>query len=564
MAEDGQNQTTDEETFDTPETGDAPRAFTPKKPSFVVPDADLPRFDQQDKQRVVGDHVAMDVPEDAARFENLTPPVPEDELPPSQRRELPQEPFLEHATAMRPTALFGLYLGIGGILGILSFVFAFYNFAAWTYYVSAIVAAVILLYLGISLMAAKSAAEQVRIQAERTVESEKLERGRLMHVTMNNEGSFVPSGLRAIISDQKAPGLRPVEPPTIEGVGEVRYKVRPQARGDLSFTGVDVRLRSRNGLWVQDQSWRIRTPVEVGPSTAAISWNAILSGYVPFDKDAPKDLVKLYREVEQEEQRDYLPGDRMKDVDWRRYAISGKMTIRRRWVDPETTIMFMLDMGQSMLMDQAGFRNLDLAVEVMEELMTWGLSRNHEVGFVAFNEERIIDHVRPTRAKVQQKILKDHLQLVCDYKHEDEWGEDGPPEITLIGDPENLRLGLGNAIKKRNTAGCTLILFSDMQTIHEDIVHAISKSAESGLPTIGMFMPPPSLRPYRLDDKAAAEEFELRGEEQAHGMRDLLLARGAEFLEVNPFPEETALFTEEELEQYRDEMMGKTEAAPAA
>lgn len=539
----------------SPDEGAGPRRFTPKKATFVVADPDLPRFEEQSKERVVGSTMVNKPTEETPRFEHAcckaVRPNPDDPSIDGAVR----EPYLEYATPVRPTATFGLYVGLAGFLAVLTFVLAWFDRSPWMERTAAGVAGAILLFLGVSYFSTKGALERIQIEAVRHIEDDKIDRGTLFHATLDTSGSMIPGGLQVTITDQKSGALRPVEPPSIEGVGQVRYKVRPQARGHVTFKGLDVRARSRTGLWVQDRDYRFRTTIEVGPSTAAISWNAVLSGYVPFDLGAPASLKQLYREVENEEQRDYLPGDRMKDVDWRRYAMTGQMTIRRRWVEPETTIVFMFDMGRSMLLDQAGYRNIDLAAEVAQEMMQWGLSRNHEVGMVAFNEERILDHVRPTRAKVQMKVLDNHLRHVLDYKLKEEWGEDGEPHVLIIGDPENLRMGIQGGLKARNTASCSIILFSDMQTIHEDVVQTLSKACESGMPVIAMFMPPPSLRPYKPDGRRDEDEGELRGDEQARGLRDLLLTRGAEFLEVNPFPEETALFTEDELEQYRQGMI---------
>lgn len=449
------------------------------------------------------------------------------------------EPYMTWQGPIKPTAIFGLWALAAGAACGLAFAFEFFWRIHIGMWIGIGVFVAIAIYVIVSFFVTSSALRNVQLAAHRHVDEPKLERGHLFHATLDTQGSNVPGWLRIRISDQVAPGLRPVEQPNLEGAGRVTYKVRPQGRGLLTFSGLDVGARSFDGLWTAEQEWRLRTTVEVSPSLIAVTWKALVGGYIPFDQSTPSCIVKLFRDIETEVTREMQPGDKMRDVNWKFFARMGKMIVRQRSSEGETTILLAFDCTQTMLMDQAGFRNLDLAVEISQEFADSGLKRNHEVGMIAFSDTRVLDHVRPTRAKIQYKRLLKHFENLANH-HLPEEGEE-PIEILITGDPENLRLAFGQGLKQRNTAGLTIIFFTDLQGTPDEIIQTISKAAGSGQKVAVMLMPEPKLKPIYPGQRQ--DEMTMRGIAHTNKMRELLIANGCEFIEINPHPEDFSLQT---------------------
>lgn len=464
------------------------------------------------------------------------------------------EPYLTWQGPLKPTARFGIVAALGGVLCAVAAVLGAMGMVIAALAVSA-AAALVILYIVASGAIASAATRRIAIQAHRHIVDPKLERGKLFHATLDTNGSHVPGAVRVEITDQLAPGLRPVERPLLTGAGRVTYKVRPQGRGLLTFAGLDVKVTSFDGLWLADQQWRLRTTVEVETSMAGTMWKALVTGYIPFDQSTPSAIVKLYRDIETEVVREMAAGDKMRDVNWKYFARMGKMIVRQRSSEGETTILLTIDCTQTMLMDQAGYRNLDMAVEIAHEMADAGLRRNHECGLLAFNEARILDHVRPTRAKVQIKRLTKHLQNLANH-HLPEEGED-PVEILIAGDPENLRLGMGQGFKQRNTASLTMIFFTDLQGTPDEVIQTVSKAAQSGTRVVIMLMPGPKLKPVTPGKKE--DDYSLRSQAHTNKMRELLIANGCEFQEVHPTAEDFKL--EAVLpEGYQDEQAAEAQA----
>ncbi|MEA3189938.1 MAG: hypothetical protein QOD77_520 [Thermoplasmata archaeon] len=449
------------------------------------------------------------------------------------------EPFLTWQGPLKPTARFGIVAAVGGVLCAVAAVLGASGLVVAALATSA-ATALVLLYIIVSGLVASSATKRIAILATRHIVDPKLERGKLFHATLDTSGSVIPGAVRVEITDQVAPGLRPVERPLLTGPGRVTYKVRPQGRGLLTFAGLDVAVTSRDGMWVSDQQWQLRTTVEVESSTAGVMWKALVTGYIPFDQSMPSAIVKLYRDIETEVVREMAAGDKMRDVNWKYFARMGKMIVRQRTTEGETTILLAIDCTQTMLMDQAGYRNLDMAVEIAHEMAEAGLRRNHECGILAFNEARILDHVRPTRAKIQIKRITKHLQNLANH-HLPEEGED-PVEILIAGDPENLRLGMGQGFKQRNTASLTMIFFTDLQGTPDEVIQTVSKAAQSGTRVVIMLLPGPKLKPVAGGKKAI--DYTLRSVAHTNKMRELLIANGCEFTEVNPTPDDFKLEAE--------------------
>ncbi len=447
------------------------------------------------------------------------------------------EPYATWQGPLKPTAIFGAWATGVGLLYLAAFFFGIGRVPLGMW-IGIGVATAALVYVITSAIVTSQSLGRIRLAATRHVTEPKLERGRLFHATLDTSGTVLPGWLRVRITDQQAPGLRPVEQPLLEGPGRVTYKVRPQGRGLLTFSGLDLVARSFDGMWLADQEWRLRTTVEVNPSVPAITWKALVTGYAPFDQSTPSCIVKLFRDIETEVTREMQPGDKMRDVNWKFFARMGKMLVRQRSSEGETTILLVFDCTPTMLMDQAGYRNLDMAVEISQEFADAGLKRNHEVGMIAFNENRVLDHVRPTRAKIQYKKIVKHFENLANH-HLPEEGED-PIEILITGDPENLRLAFGQGLKQRNTAGLTMIFFSDLQGTPDEIIQSISKAAGSGQKVAVMLMPEPKLKPVM---PGQPQELTMRGIAHTNKMRELLIANGCEFIEVNPHPEDFSLTT---------------------
>lgn len=463
-------------------------------------------------------------------------PNPDDPDAGGAVQQVMQEPYTTWQGPLKPTAVFGAWATAMGLVVLAAFFFGIARLFIGMY-LGIGLAAALFIYIIVSWALTSRALRHVQLAATRHVTEPKLERGHLFHATLDTAGTVVPGWLRVRITDQQAPGLRPVEQPLLEGPGSVTYKVRPQGRGLLTFSGLDVMARSVDAMWVAEQEWRLRTTVEVNPSLSAITWKALVTGYAPFDQATPSAIVKLYRDIETEVTREMQPGDKMRDVNWKFFARMGKMIVRQRSSEGETTILLVFDCTQTMLMDQAGFRNLDMAVEISQEFSEAGLKRNHEVGMIAFNENRVLDHVRPTRAKIQYKKLLKHFENLANH-HLAEEGED-PLEILITGDPENLRLAIGQGLKQRNTAGLTIIFFSDLQGTPDEIIQTLSKAAGSGQKVAVMLMPEPKLKPIIPGQPQG--EFAMRGVAHTNKMRELLIANGCEFMEVNPHAEDFSL-----------------------
>lgn len=463
------------------------------------------------------------------------PELPSDEPGKEGQKETREEPYLLTAGLLRPTARLGLALAFEGLLvaamaafGLASMLIPMLVFAG--------LALLGCIYLVTSWYGTKARLGKVFPAIARHIDEERIERGKLFVCKLDTAGTET-AGLRVRVRDQKAPGLRAVEPPIVAAGEALSYRVRPQAKGLVSFSGVDLLIESSDGLWMQEQAWRIRTTVEVFPSGPGLMWRSLATGYAPFDPGHPQCIVKLFREIEYEITREFKEGDKMRDVNWKltnrldRGDGKPSMIVRKRWSDGETTALLVIDTGSSMLEDQAGYRNIDLAVEIAHELAAAALPRNHEVGLLAFNEERVLDHVRPTRAKIQLKSLVAHLTNLAEHDIPEERAE--PLKIQLAGDPSNLRLAVGNALKQRSTSSMTMIVFSDLQTTPEEVAQILARQASSGQKVAVMLLPSPKLRGVK-PGKAVEEQPELRGKAHVNRMRELLIANGCEFVEVSP------------------------------
>lgn len=182
----------------------------------------------------------------------------------------------------------------------------------------------------------------------------------------------------------------------------LRYSVRPKVRGRISFEEVRVTVRDAAGLF----SSEIAIPEE-SEAVAHIKEESIRRGMALAKKERMEVTHISHqrwlrtRDYEFHGIREYVPGDRFRDIHWRSLAKLQKLLTKvyEREAMIPTTIL--LDCGRSMRLTASGIAKVDHGIHLSLELAKTLLAGYHPTGIVLFDEVGVIGRLPPSTKRGQ-------------------------------------------------------------------------------------------------------------------------------------------------------------------
>lgn len=114
--------------------------------------------------------------------------------------------------------------------------------------------------------------------------------------------------------------------------------------------------------------------------------------------------------IEFDELRPYVPGDDVRDIDWKTFARSGEPVIRRYREDRDLTVVFVVDVSESMRAGALPVSKAEVAAEICAVLALAAIRNNDRVGLLLF-ASRPERYVRPaTGARHALRVVREVLR----------------------------------------------------------------------------------------------------------------------------------------------------------
>jgi uncharacterized protein (DUF58 family) len=182
------------------------------------------------------------------------------------------------------------------------------------------------------------------------------------------------------------------------------YEVRCALRGLRELGRVEVRVRDRWALTTWSRSHVETRSVHVYPRIAPLR---SLPRPVNITRASIGDYVSpaLGEGIEPGDIREFAPGDRLKQVNWRASLRAGKLYVTQHHRERNADVVIMLDTLAEV--GRAPDTTLDLGVRAAASLATGYLARKDRVGLI--NYGGLIHWVRPGSGRVQYERLADAL-----------------------------------------------------------------------------------------------------------------------------------------------------------
>jgi len=111
----------------------------------------------------------------------------------------------------------------------------------------------------------------------------------------------------------------------------------------------------------------------------------------------------LGRSVDFAEHRAYMPGDDIRQIDWRLFARTDRFYVKQFEADTNTNFTVVLDISRSMNFGSGGITKLDYARYLAASLAVFSQKQRDRIGFITFDSD-IVDFVPPS-AKHLEVVL---------------------------------------------------------------------------------------------------------------------------------------------------------------
>ena len=215
--------------------------------------------------------------------------------------------------------------------------------------------------------------------------------------SITNHGAFkkilitdsLPENSRLISGDNMAMHLlRPEEEVTLE------YQIEVTSRGNHSINDIEFTLADPWHFFTQQTKKPCTSTLIVHSDPEEIKKAKRISTREHVELVMPS-LIGTETMDEMEGIRDYLPGDSLKDIEWK--ATSRLQTLMTKFYQKKEVIetIIMLDCSRSMRRTTGGKSKIDQATNVAIHLTKILQSIRHPVGLIAFDEFKTLRSIEP-------------------------------------------------------------------------------------------------------------------------------------------------------------------------
>lgn len=186
----------------------------------------------------------------------------------------------------------------------------------------------------------------------------------------------------------------------------LNYRYRPEARGDIIFPRVYLRIYGRWGFVIKRITYPLETRVQVFPDLIQTRRYDLLAKKGALFAAGIKPIGRFGRGNEFSQLREYLPDDEFRAIDWKGSARKGSLVVREYQVERSQPLTLFIDCGRQMVGRIDEHTRLDYAINAALMLAYVAILKGDQVGLLAFST-KIQAFITPRRGASQlNRIIK--------------------------------------------------------------------------------------------------------------------------------------------------------------
>lgn len=183
---------------------------------------------------------------------------------------------------------------------------------------------------------------------------------------------------------------------------KLRYSIRPLKRGLVEFDEVNVAVNDRSGLFSSEITIPEDSQLVIHTGEESLRRGLVLAKRERLEVTHISHQRWLRtRDFEFQGIRDYVPGDRFRDIHWKSLAKLQKLLTKVYEKETMIPTTILLDCSRSMRLTTTGTAKIDHGVHLSLEVAKILLLGYHPTGIVLFDEIGVIEKLTPSLRKAQ-------------------------------------------------------------------------------------------------------------------------------------------------------------------
>lgn len=180
------------------------------------------------------------------------------------------------------------------------------------------------------------------------------------------------------------------------------YSVTPPRRGTYAFPGLRILREDAFGMYGDSQMVEKSLVLSVHTQKKALEAARRLAGREHLEESGiSRSVAMVMRDLEFDSIRDYVSGDRARDIHWKLYSRMHKLMTKVYRKEGAIQTMILIDCSRSMRVSRNGFSKLDHAVDLSLQLSKMLLSGFHSAGVALIDEVSVIGEISPSLGRSQ-------------------------------------------------------------------------------------------------------------------------------------------------------------------
>jgi len=169
------------------------------------------------------------------------------------------------------------------------------------------------------------------------------------------------------------------------GWAELRYSVRPVARGEIEFGQLEARLESRAGLWRVRRWLGEPSRARVYPNFAALTGFTVLATDHRLSQIGVLQRRRRGEGLDFHQLREYREGDSQRQIDWKASARSRRLISREYQDERDQRIVLLIDCGRRMAAQDGELAHFDHVLNATLLLAYVALRQGDAVGMLTMS-----------------------------------------------------------------------------------------------------------------------------------------------------------------------------------
>lgn len=174
--------------------------------------------------------------------------------------------------------------------------------------------------------------------------------------------------------------------------------LRPPARGDHVFAGVEVLVDSPSRLWRRRLMLGKPETVRVFPELALLRGSSLPDASSRLQRSGVHRKRRRGEGTEFHQLREYRQGDPLRGIDWKASARQGRPISREYQEERDQQVIILLDAGRRMVRRDGDKSHFDHCLEAAMRLAWTAIREGDAVGLLCFSD-RVRRYIPPTKGR---------------------------------------------------------------------------------------------------------------------------------------------------------------------